>query len=81
MTTLLRTVLFVSAAVLAAGLVLHLAGWPPGDRVIIGGLIALVSIPVVNTIGAIVEELRHAKVRNGQGRKSAARQAGSVDEP
>ena len=58
MTTLLRGLLVVSAATLAAGLVLHLAGWPSGDRVITGGLVALVAIPVVNTIGAIVEELR-----------------------
>ena len=53
MTTLLRSVLIVSAATLAAGLVLHLAGWPSGDRVITVGLIALVSIPVVNTIWAM----------------------------
>lgn len=56
MTTLLRGVLVVSAATLAAGLLLHLAGWPVGDRVITGGLIALVSIPVVNTIVAVAEE-------------------------
>jgi hypothetical protein len=58
MTTLLRAVLIVSAATLAAGLVLHLAGWASGDRVITAGLIALVSIPVANTIWAVVEEVR-----------------------
>jgi Kef-type K+ transport system membrane component KefB len=58
MTTLLRGVLIASATALAAGLVLHLAGWQPGDRVIIGGLIALVSIPVANTIWAVFEEVR-----------------------
>jgi hypothetical protein len=58
MTTLLRGVLIASATALAAGLVLHLAGWPAGDRVITGGLIALVSIPVANTIGAVVEEVQ-----------------------
>ena len=63
MTTLLRVVLVVSAATLAAGLVLHLAGWPQGDRVIAGGLIALVSIPVANTIWAVVE-LRKQSITN-----------------
>jgi hypothetical protein len=58
MTTLLRGVLIASAAALAAGLVLHLAGVPLGDRVITGGLIALVSIPVANTIWAVAEEVR-----------------------
>ena len=58
MTTLLRGVLAVSAAALAAGLVLHLAGWPSGDRVITGGLVALVAIPVVNAAVAVVEALR-----------------------
>jgi hypothetical protein len=62
MTTLLRGVLIASAAALAAGLVLHLAGVPLGDRVITFGLVALVSIPVVNAVVGIVEEVR----RNGQ---------------
>ena len=58
MTTVLRGVLVVSAATLAAGLILHLAGWPSGDRVITGGLVGLVSIPVANTVAAVVEELK-----------------------
>ena len=58
MTKVLRGVLIASAAALAVGLVLHLAGVPIGDRVITGGLVALVAIPVVNTIAAVVEEAR-----------------------
>ena len=58
MTTLLRGVLIASAAALAVGLVLHVAGWPVGDRVIAFGLIALVAIPVANTIAAVVEEVQ-----------------------
>ena len=58
MTTLLRGLLIASAAALAAGLVVHLLGWTVGDRVIIGGLITLVSIPVVNTVAALLEERR-----------------------
>jgi hypothetical protein len=58
MTTLLRGVLIASAAALAAGLVLHLAGVALGDRVITGGLVALVAIPVANTIAAVVNEVR-----------------------
>ena len=58
MTTLLRWVLIASGTMLAVGLVLHLLGWAMGDRVIAFGLIALVSIPVVNSSVALVEEFR-----------------------
>lgn len=58
MTKVLRGVLIASAAALAVGLVLHLAGVAAGDRVIAFGLVALVTIPVLNTALAVVEELR-----------------------
>jgi hypothetical protein len=58
MRRLLRGVLIGSAFTLAAGLVLHLAGWPVGDRVIALGLVALVSIPVANTAVAMFEEIQ-----------------------
>lgn len=61
MTKMLRGVLIASAAALAVGLVLHLAGVPIGDRVITGGLVVLVSIPVVNTVAAIAGLLRNSQ--------------------
>ena len=61
MTTLLRGVLVVSAAALAVGLGLHLGGWPIGDRLITGGLVTLVAIPVANTVGAVAEEVRRRR--------------------
>ena len=61
MTKVLRGVLIASAAALAVGLVLHLAGVPIGDRVITGGLVVLVSIPVANTVAAIAGLLRNSQ--------------------
>ena len=58
MMRLLRGVLIASGAALAIGLVLHLAGVPVGDRVIAVALVALVLIPVVNTIAAVAHEIR-----------------------
>ena len=66
MTTLLRGVLIASAAALAVGLVLHLAGWTIGDRIIDAGLIALVTIPVVNAVWLIAGLLRENKLKESQ---------------
>jgi len=66
MTRVLRGVLIASATALAVGLVLHLAGVSLGDRVINAGLIALVTIPVVNTLSAIAGVSRENQPRNRQ---------------
>ncbi len=58
MTKVLRFVLMASAAALAVGLVLHIAGVAAGDRVITAALVVMVLIPVVNTIAAVVDEAR-----------------------
>lgn len=66
MTKLLRGVLMASAAALAVGLLLHLLELPIGDRIINGGLIALVVIPVANTMLSVAGLVRENQSGNNQ---------------
>ena len=66
MTTLLRALLVGSAVALAAGLVMHFAGWANGDRVITAGLLVLAAIPVVNTLVAVADEFQRFRRGNNQ---------------
>jgi len=57
MRTVLRALLVTIGLVLAAGLVLHLAGWAWADRLITGSLVALVAIPIANVGMVLVSEI------------------------
>lgn len=57
MTAALRRLLAATGLALVSGLVLHFAGQAAGDRIIVGGLIALVAIPVLNVLIVLAQEI------------------------
>jgi uncharacterized membrane protein len=55
---LLRVGVAVSAAALAVGLVVALAGFPTGEAVMRAGLLLLMAIPITRILASFVDALR-----------------------